>query len=112
MMNQPNAVDPSSKYYIPAMALQFTSTFTSLPLSVERTMGRVGKKENNVLREKIISGGGARARQAAGGGHAPPTSRFERATLLLVDVNARSAPRAARAASRFPDFKSRRFISL
>lgn len=60
-------------YYVPAMALQFTSAFISLPLSVERTMGRVGKKENNVLWEKIISGDGARARQATarrGGGGA------------------------------------------
>lgn len=97
------------------MALQFTSTFTSLPLSVERTMGRVGKKENNVLREKIISGGGTRAgkrRRRGGGGYAPPTSRFERAALPLVGQNARRVPHAARAASRFPDLKSRRFISF
>lgn len=100
------------------MALQFTRAFISLPLSVERTMGRQGKKENNVLREKIISAGGVQARQAAaarrggGGGHAPPTSQFELAALLLVDENARLVPHAARAASRFPDFKSRPFISL
>lgn len=49
------------------MALQFTSAFISLPLSVERTMGRVGKKENNVLREKIISG--ERSAGTAGGRH-------------------------------------------
>lgn len=99
------------------MALLFTSAFISLPLSVERTMGRVGKKENNVLREKIISGDGARARQAAarrggGGRHAPPTSRFELGALPLVDDIARLVPHAARAASRVPDFKSRPFISL
>lgn len=49
------------------MALKFMSAFISLPLSVERTMGRVGKKENNVLREKIISG--ERSAGKAGGRH-------------------------------------------
>lgn len=68
MLNCPNVVvAPSSICIVPAVALQFTSAFISLPLSVERTMERVGKKENNVLREKIISGDGARARAGGGG---------------------------------------------